>query len=72
MVIYLSINKIAEFTLTAAKACGLIRTEPEECMTFESWAAFTAASAVLLIIPGPTVLLVSPMLWARAGAPCCP
>ena len=27
-------------------------------MTFESWAAFTAASAVLLIIPGPTVLLV--------------
>ena len=25
---------------------------------FESWAAFTAASAVLLIIPGPTVLLV--------------
>jgi len=27
-------------------------------MTFESWAAFTSASAVLLIIPGPTVLLV--------------
>jgi threonine/homoserine/homoserine lactone efflux protein len=27
-------------------------------MTFESWAAFTAASAALLIIPGPTVLLV--------------
>ena len=27
-------------------------------MTFESWAAFTAASAVLLIIPGPTLLLV--------------
>jgi threonine/homoserine/homoserine lactone efflux protein len=27
-------------------------------MTVESWAAFTAASAVLLIIPGPTVLLV--------------
>jgi threonine/homoserine/homoserine lactone efflux protein len=27
-------------------------------MTFESWAAFTGASAVLLIIPGPTVLLV--------------
>src|SRR5512143_3486162 len=27
-------------------------------MTMESWAAFTAASAVLLIIPGPTVLLV--------------
>jgi threonine/homoserine/homoserine lactone efflux protein len=27
-------------------------------VTFESWAAFTAASAVLLIIPGPTVLLV--------------
>jgi threonine/homoserine/homoserine lactone efflux protein len=27
-------------------------------MTFETWAAFTAASTVLLIIPGPTVLLV--------------
>jgi threonine/homoserine/homoserine lactone efflux protein len=27
-------------------------------MMFESWLAFTAASAVLLIIPGPTVLLV--------------
>src|ERR1041385_9514444 len=27
-------------------------------MTFEAWAAFTAASAVLLVIPGPTVLLV--------------
>lgn len=27
-------------------------------MSFESWAAFTAASAVLLLIPGPTILLV--------------
>lgn len=27
-------------------------------MTFEIWAAFAAASTVLLIIPGPTVLLV--------------
>ncbi len=27
-------------------------------MTFETWLAFTAASAVLLIIPGPTILLV--------------
>jgi threonine/homoserine/homoserine lactone efflux protein len=27
-------------------------------MMFESWAAFTVASAILLIIPGPTVLLV--------------
>ena len=27
-------------------------------MSFEAWAAFTAASAVLLIIPGPTILLV--------------
>ncbi len=27
-------------------------------MTFETWAAFAAASAVLLIIPGPTILLV--------------
>ena len=27
-------------------------------MEFEVWAAFVAASAVLLIIPGPTVLLV--------------
>ncbi|MEJ1157711.1 LysE family translocator [Prosthecomicrobium sp. N25] len=27
-------------------------------MTFETWLAFTAASAVLLVIPGPTILLV--------------
>ncbi|WP_315918973.1 LysE family translocator [Mesorhizobium sp. SP-1A] len=27
-------------------------------MSFESWAAFTAASAILLVIPGPTILLV--------------
>ncbi|TAJ38018.1 MAG: LysE family translocator [Reyranella sp.] len=27
-------------------------------MSFEAWAAFTAASTILLIIPGPTVLLV--------------
>jgi threonine/homoserine/homoserine lactone efflux protein len=27
-------------------------------MTFEAWALFTAASAILLIIPGPTILLV--------------
>ena len=27
-------------------------------MTFETWAAFAAASSVLLVIPGPTVLLV--------------
>ena len=27
-------------------------------MTFETWAAFAAASAILLVIPGPTVLLV--------------
>lgn len=27
-------------------------------MTIETWLAFTAASAVLLIIPGPTILLV--------------
>jgi threonine/homoserine/homoserine lactone efflux protein len=27
-------------------------------MSFESWAAFAAASTILLIIPGPTVLLV--------------
>lgn len=27
-------------------------------MTFEAWAAFTAATAVLLVIPGPTILLV--------------
>ncbi len=27
-------------------------------MTFETWAAFAAASVVLLIIPGPTILLV--------------
>jgi threonine/homoserine/homoserine lactone efflux protein len=27
-------------------------------MTFETWAAFGAASAILLVIPGPTILLV--------------
>ncbi|WP_018429481.1 LysE family translocator [Hoeflea sp. 108] len=27
-------------------------------MSFESWVAFAAASAVLLVIPGPTILLV--------------
>ncbi len=27
-------------------------------MSFETWAAFAAASAVLLVIPGPTILLV--------------
>jgi threonine/homoserine/homoserine lactone efflux protein len=27
-------------------------------MTFETWAAFTAATVVLLVIPGPTILLV--------------
>src|SRR4051812_41941691 len=27
-------------------------------MTFETWLAFTAASAILVLIPGPTVLLV--------------
>ena len=27
-------------------------------MTFEAWIAFTAATAVLLVIPGPTILLV--------------
>jgi threonine/homoserine/homoserine lactone efflux protein len=30
----------------------------EKKMSFENWAAFAAASAVLLMIPGPTVLLV--------------
>ena len=27
-------------------------------MAFETWIAFTAAAAVLLVIPGPTILLV--------------
>lgn len=27
-------------------------------MSLEAWAAFAAASAILLIIPGPTILLV--------------
>jgi threonine/homoserine/homoserine lactone efflux protein len=30
----------------------------EKTMSFENWAAFAAASAILLMIPGPTVLLV--------------
>src|SRR3954467_7063609 len=27
-------------------------------MSFETWAAFAAASTILLVIPGPTILLV--------------
>ena len=27
-------------------------------MSFETWLAFVAASAVMLVIPGPTILLV--------------
>lgn len=27
-------------------------------MTFETWLAFVAASAILVLIPGPTILLV--------------
>ena len=27
-------------------------------MSLETWAAFAAASAILLVIPGPTILLV--------------
>src|SRR3954447_20754729 len=30
----------------------------EHVMSLETWLAFTAASAILLVIPGPTVLLV--------------
>lgn len=30
----------------------------ERTMSFEAWLAFTAASMVLLVIPGPTILLV--------------
>lgn len=41
-------------------------------MTFETWIAFTAASTVLLVIPGPTILLVVSYAlgqgW-RAGLP---
>ncbi len=29
-----------------------------EMMSFETWAAFVAASTILLVIPGPTILLV--------------
>jgi threonine/homoserine/homoserine lactone efflux protein len=37
---------------------GLIAQIHEVFMSFESWVAFAAASSVLLVIPGPTVLLV--------------
>ena len=36
-------------------AAGGVR---RRAMSFETWAAFVAASAVLLVIPGPTILLV--------------
>jgi threonine/homoserine/homoserine lactone efflux protein len=37
-------------------------------MTLEAWAAFAAASTILLIIPGPTVLLVVSYALAAARA----
>jgi threonine/homoserine/homoserine lactone efflux protein len=37
---------------------GLIAQIHEVFMSFETWVAFAAASSVLLVIPGPTVLLV--------------
>jgi threonine/homoserine/homoserine lactone efflux protein len=37
---------------------GLIAQIHEVFMSFETWIAFAAASSVLLVIPGPTVLLV--------------
>jgi threonine/homoserine/homoserine lactone efflux protein len=36
----------------------LIDAMPFEAMSLETWLAFVAASAVLLVIPGPTILLV--------------
>ena len=32
-------------------------------MSFEAWLAFAAASTVLLVIPGPTILLVVSYAW---------
>ena len=41
-------------------------------MTLSLWAAFVAASSILLVIPGPTVLLVvSYALGQAAGARRC-
>src|SRR5215831_12388763 len=37
---------------------GLVVEVQEQVMSIEVWATFVAASTVLLIIPGPTVLLV--------------
>lgn len=36
----------------------MLSFDGENPMAFETWLAFTAAAAVLLIIPGPTILLV--------------
>ena len=44
--------------MAAAAGIYRFRSARVNAMTFESWAAFTAASAILLIIPGPTILLV--------------
>ena len=44
--------------LTVHPPCGLVAPSQEAFVTFETWLAFAAASAVLLVIPGPTVLLV--------------
>ena len=37
-------------------------------MTIEHWLAFTAASAILVLIPGPTVLLVVSYALGQGGA----
>ncbi len=41
-------------------------------MAFETWAAFAAASAVLLIIPGPTILLVLSYALGRGWSTAAP
>jgi homoserine/homoserine lactone efflux protein len=41
-------------------------------MTIETWLAFVVASTILVVIPGPTMLLVvSYALGQGAGAPPC-
>src|SRR5690349_22078864 len=37
---------------------GINASRKEDDMSLETWLAFTAAASILLVIPGPTILLV--------------
>jgi threonine/homoserine/homoserine lactone efflux protein len=52
-------NRLEYFHFTDCKCCGwLFESWKGTLMDFQVWLTFVAASAALLLIPGPTVLLV--------------